>query len=825
MDERPRLTPRHVAAIVVLAFGVAASAYAAFQEPSQPFPGGNPAVPLDTSALGQTKDSVLTLGGINFTGTFINPISLGTNQIINVGAGFQFISQRSGGDTLLRNTSGPFVVAAQGLRLPNDTPANINAAFLPGGGTLIFDPTDKKVKVFNDTAWVALGVGGGGGGGVTQILAGTNITISPTSGTGVVTINASGGSSGGSSQWSGTSPGSIYYDQGNVGIGTASPANTLSVQGSIGLLRQPGASVVPGPGPAIYLESPSTAVSTVYGPNWAACSGSACGTDNTPGSDSNNAYTCKSSDAGLSYNNDISLLGGTTQRYKNSVSCVAGTSQYSLQTNAGTLQFLNNAGDAKLVIGQDGHVGIGTDTPGTMLDVAGDVSAQGFCFGTDCRNDWASLSGQWSNGTNGAISYGGGRVGIGTATPAANLDVNGTLKASTVCIGSDCKSAWPTTTSNPSTPNNSSNVYVSSNGFANNQVLWTNPFNNLVNTSILTTAKLQPWVEVSNPAYNNNSVCNHYALCNYNATGGNQSTYSNEFSADIPLDPTKAVLGIQFGSGPNGLISQSDDNAYCSANVHGYFTVAATHGAALDSMDLSGNFSPTGANAIGTTYPIAGTMNTFLDLAFDQMPNGVWGTGGNNNNPEESSNWFTSGHPWDHYYYDKPAGLNYIPPGAHLTLKSMVYNGAGTAATNSYVKCYVKVLYGDPAPTPPPVTFLVNGSHSDAQCTSGGGAIITDSSGNKFCQFNTTSCPSTWTQYNNWSETGVKNCNGSVSTCTPPFVGTSCATGSHVWGDASQESCSYTKPASITSASGGRVLCGASQQATCSATIAKIGCY
>lgn len=35
--------------------------------------------------------------------------------------------------------------------------------------------------------------GGGGGGGVTQIIAGTNITISPAGGTGAVTINATGG--------------------------------------------------------------------------------------------------------------------------------------------------------------------------------------------------------------------------------------------------------------------------------------------------------------------------------------------------------------------------------------------------------------------------------------------------------------------------------------------------------------------------------------------------------------------------------------------------------------------------------------------------------
>jgi hypothetical protein len=48
--------------------------------------------------------------------------------------------------------------------------------------------------------WRLLSVSGGGGGGVTQIVAGSNITISPAGGTGAVTINSTGGGTGGYEQ-------------------------------------------------------------------------------------------------------------------------------------------------------------------------------------------------------------------------------------------------------------------------------------------------------------------------------------------------------------------------------------------------------------------------------------------------------------------------------------------------------------------------------------------------------------------------------------------------------------------------------------------------
>lgn len=79
---------------------------------------------------------------------------------------------------------------------------------------------------------VTLTTGGGGGGGVTQIVAGTNITISPVGGTGAVTINSSGGGGGGSrNTLSGTtaSTGSGLSSSVNITGGAGSGCKTYNL--------------------------------------------------------------------------------------------------------------------------------------------------------------------------------------------------------------------------------------------------------------------------------------------------------------------------------------------------------------------------------------------------------------------------------------------------------------------------------------------------------------------------------------------------------------------------------------------------------------------
>ena len=73
----------------------------------------------------------------------------------------------------------------------------------------------------------------GSTGGVTKIIAGTNVTKSPTSGLGEVTVNSTGGAT---PYWSGNTDGTISNSglTFNVGIGTQNPTERLTVSGDTG---------------------------------------------------------------------------------------------------------------------------------------------------------------------------------------------------------------------------------------------------------------------------------------------------------------------------------------------------------------------------------------------------------------------------------------------------------------------------------------------------------------------------------------------------------------------------------------------------------------
>jgi len=82
------------------------------------------------------------------------------------------------------------------------------------------------------------------------------------------------------------------------------------------------------------------------------------------------------------------------------------------------------AGLSRLIIDPNGNVGIGTASPTQKLDVVGNVKGTGLCIGNDCRIAWPSgADTDWIiSGTN---MYSGvsGNVGVGTITPGSKLHV------------------------------------------------------------------------------------------------------------------------------------------------------------------------------------------------------------------------------------------------------------------------------------------------------------------------------------------------------------------------------------------------------------------
>ena len=141
---------------------------------------------LDTNTYITGNQTITLSGNVTGTGTTSITTTIGTNVVTNA-----MLAQVATSTIQGRVTAGTgnieTLTGTQATTLIDTFTSTLKGlAPASGGGTTNF--------LRADGTWAAPG---GGGGGVTQIVAGTNVTISPAGGTGVVTINSTGGGGGG----------------------------------------------------------------------------------------------------------------------------------------------------------------------------------------------------------------------------------------------------------------------------------------------------------------------------------------------------------------------------------------------------------------------------------------------------------------------------------------------------------------------------------------------------------------------------------------------------------------------------------------------------
>ncbi|MBC7465166.1 MAG: tail fiber domain-containing protein, partial [Bdellovibrio sp.] len=225
--------------------------------------------------------------------------------------------------------------------------------------------------------------------------------------------------------WSDAGSGKINYNGGNVGIGTATPAVTFDVVGQIRSYSDIGVAAAIIQSGLNASSGPVVALSKGRGPLTFPLLGDTLGTI----SFSNQQSTGSASISSKATENHSGLSIGADLTFKT--------------TTGGT-----SSPAARMTIADNGNVGIGTATPGSALEVAGQIKITGGTPGagkvltSDAAGlaSWVTPSGgggsQWTT-TGSDIYYTTGKVGIGVTAPTVALEVSGNIKATELILSSD----------------------------------------------------------------------------------------------------------------------------------------------------------------------------------------------------------------------------------------------------------------------------------------------------------------------------------------------------------------------------------------------------
>ena len=299
-----------------------------------------------------------------------------------------------------------------GFLAPRMTESQKNAIDSPATGLLIFQTNETPgFYYYNGSSWSLVGTGSGSetdpvfGASAASEITGTNISnwnsaydwgnhasagylttyteTDPVFGAsaafGISASDITNWNALESSQWT-TTGSDIYYNSGNVGIGTAAPSSKLQINDGT-------------------VTNGTNTQFAIYG-----------GRTNTTNAEYANIFFGERSD-GAGAGAKISAFTGNNN-YETDLA-------FSTSKNVGGSSGLTEA----MRINESGNVGIGTTTPAYKLDVAGSINGTSvFVNGVAVAS---STDTYWSTAGSGKIYYSGGNVGVGTATPAYPLDVTG----------------------------------------------------------------------------------------------------------------------------------------------------------------------------------------------------------------------------------------------------------------------------------------------------------------------------------------------------------------------------------------------------------------
>jgi hypothetical protein len=390
MDKKNR--KRFIAVGVAIGVVAVVVAFFAMRMPASAFIG-----PVGAGGVGSGAISVGPTGNIGI-GTTTPAFNL---DIFGPGSANSFVGIRAQ-DSFTNSTNQPPLqmgilrdngnsFSLPGIWMTGGTPTFTNANFLYDGNVTIFQtPTGKTMNFrVNNVTKMAMDTNGNVGIGTTAPTSTLTVAgeIKTTSGGVRFPDGTLQTTSGGGAQWTATSTG-IFYNGGNVGIGTTSPTSPLNVVT-----------------PTQHLIPTVTITQNPGNPGCAGCT--------------NQALQVNSLDA----------LG-------------SGKTNIGLQVNVG------NAATDYAALFMGGNVGIGTPTPNDTLDVNGGLHVEGNVFpgvGAGLELLYNSASGTtnilsynrtgaaWLPGTIDASTLAlqansGGKVGIGTAAPTSTLTVAGEIK-------------------------------------------------------------------------------------------------------------------------------------------------------------------------------------------------------------------------------------------------------------------------------------------------------------------------------------------------------------------------------------------------------------